>query len=1035
MKLTEWAVRKPVTLTMVIGGVCALGIVALLLMRVDMLPEIEPPAISVVSLYPGAGAIDIESELTKRLEDKFSSINNLDTLSSVSKDNISLITLKFDWGANLDEAANDIRDQIGLVRRELPDDVEEPIIFKFNSSDFPIMIVTVTAEASYRDLYRIVDKQIVDPLRRVLGVGEVMQRGGLVRQISVYIERAQLEKFNLSMEQIERALADENVTMPAGELKRGFSEIKLRVPGKFTSVEDVRSVAVGTFKGSVITLGSIARVEDDFQETTEQIWSNGRKAIVLIIRKQSGKNTVDVCNRLRAELASYQRRMPADVAINVLIDTGEPIVNSLNNLRRSMLLGGILVVLVTWVFLLRLRSSIIIALTIPISFISVFTLMFALGYTVNMISLLSLTIAVGMVVDAAIVVLEAISRHLARAHDPFAAAVSGTHEVGMAIFGSTLTTIVVFLPLLFTTGITGIIFKQLAVIVTATLAVSWFVSITLTPMLASKWLVYEETHIAGWWKRVMDPINAAYSSVEQAYGRLLGRAMRHPLATILIAVAFFGSSLAIVPLIGSEFMPSADTGDIDMTIEYDESTRLEETMRAADALNGFFATNITEALGTYLVAGQSREAFASAAGEREGPNTLRGGAKLVSVDRRSRSNKEVAQSLRAFCERLPGIKRFSITTVDFIQRIFLSASGGKPISIEIQGTEFATLNLAADMIKAAITNVNGLVDISIIRPEERRELWVNVDRTRAAALGVTMNSVARNVRSMFYGNKATEFRDAGDDFDVFVRLPSSERTSADDVANVTVPSTIPGAPVVKLSNVASIEESSGPLEIHRKNRARIVRIEGDVFKRSSGDIVNDIRSRILSLDLPIGVTVAYGGEAEEQGKAFSTLFWLLILGIVLVFMVMAGQFESYKDPFVIMFSVPFAFTGSIWFLLLTGNCLNIMSFIGIILLVGVVVNNAIVLIDYTIQLRHEGKELREAIALAGVVRLKPVLMTTITAVCGALPMTFSHAEGAEQWRPMGATIVGGLTVSTLVTLVLVPVLYMLFERRSVKARH
>ena len=476
-------------------------------------------------------------------------------------------------------------------------------------------------------------------------------------------------------------------------------------------------------------------------------------------------------------------------------------------------------------------------------------------------------------------------------------------------------------------------------------------------------------------------------------------------------------------------MPNADTGDVSLNIEYDEGTRLEETMRAADALNAFFATNVPEAQGTYQVAGQSSEAFASAAGEREGPNILRGGAKLVSVERRTRSVKDIAQTLRAFCERLPGIKKFSIITVDFIQRIFFATSGGKPISIEIQGTDFDALSLTADMIKGVVTNVPGAVDVTIARPEERRELWVKVDRTRAAALGVTMNGLAKNLRSMFYGNKATEFRDAGDNFDVFVRLPETERKTVEDVANVTVPSTVPGAPVVKLSNVATIEERSGPLEIERKNRARIVRVEADVYKRSTGQVVGDIRRKLKDIDIPLGVTVVFGGETEEQGKAFATLFWLLVLGIVLVFMVMAGQFESYKDPFVIMFSVPFAFTGTIWFLLLTGNRLNTMSFIGLILLVGVVVNHAIVLIDYTIRLRREGRELFDAIQVAGSVRLKPVLMTTITVIVGAIPMTFSHAEGAEQWRPMGATIIGGSTVSTLVTLVLVPVLYMLFERK------
>jgi len=431
-----------------------------------------------------------------------------------------------------------------------------------------------------------------------------------------------------------------------------------------------------------------------------------------------------------------------------------------------------------------------------------------------------------------------------------------------------------------------------------------------------------------------------------------------------------------------------------------------------------------------MVAGQSREAFASAAGVREGPNVVRGGAKLVNVAQRKRSARDIAQLLRGFVETLPGVKRFSITTSGFIERIFFSAGSGKPISVEVQGPDFATLNQAADQIKAAMDTVPGIVDLTVIRPESRRELWVKVDRERAAALGVTVSGLSKAVRSFFYGHKATEFLDAGENFDVFVRLPASERTSAGDIASITVPSTVAGAPLVKLSNVAAVEEQTGPLEVQRKNRERIIRVEADVYNRSTGKAVDDIRRAIGSLDIPIGVSVAFGGETEEQGKAFATLLGLLVLGVALVFMVMAGQFESYRDPFVIMFSVPFAFTGAIWFLLLTGNNLNIMSFIGGILLVGVVVNNAIVLIDYTIRLRREGRELFAALRTAGVTRLRPVLMTTITTVVGALPMAFSTREGAEVWRPMGATIIGGLSVSTLVTLVFVPVLYALFERHK-----
>lgn len=1026
MSLPAFAVRRRVTTSMLMLALVLLGLAAVQLLQIDMLPEIEPPVISVVTLYPGGTALDIETEVTKRLEDKLSSVNNLDTMTSVSKDNLSLITLKFDWDTDLADAANDIRDRIGLVRRELPDDVEEPIIFKFNSADFPVAVVMVSAQESYRDLYRIVDKQIVDELRRVPGVGEVAVRGGLRRQINVYVDRTQLERLKLSPAQVEQALARENITMPAGELKHGFTQVKVRVPGRFQSIDDVRSVVLGVVNGSLITLGDVATVEDGFREPTEYVWGDGREAVVLIIRKQSGQNTTDVCRRLRGAFARLQARVPADVRINMLIDNSETIVTNVRNLSRTLLSGGLLVILVTWLFLARLRASIIIALTIPVSLISVFVAMYVLGYTINIISLVSVTIAIGMVVDNAIVVLENITRHRAQHEDGVTASVSGATEVNSAIFASTLTTVIVFMPLLFSTGVVSILFKQLAVIVSVTLALSWFVSVTMTPMLAA-WVLGKEDErvrqIQARWLGWQDRLAALY-------GALLSRALRHRGLTIIVAVVLFVSSVFLTRFIGSEFIPEVDSGELRVTVEFDENARVEETARIAGPFNAYMASNVPERTGSYLVVGESTEGFASAAGQREGPNIARGGAKLVPRDQRRRSAKEVAAALRDFIARVPGVMRLSVSATSFIQQLFFSAGGGKPVVVEIQGPSLDELTNVASQIARHMQTVPGCVDVTIDKPEYRRELWVQADRARAAALGVSIASLAETVRSLFYGADATEYFDAGDNFDVHLRLPRQQRVERRDIADVTVPSYLPDARPVKLINVARVEEQFGPIEIKRKNRQRIIRVEADVYRRSLGEIVSDIRGFTDQMALPLGVTVAFGGDTEEQVKSFRTLMWLMVLGIVLVYMVMAGQFESYRNPFVIMFSVPFALTGAIWFLWLTGNRLNVMSFIGVIMLVGIVVNNAIVLVDYTNQLRRSGMELFAAVRQACETRLRPVLMTTLTTVFGLVPMAFSTGEGAESWRPLGATVIGGLSVSTLVTLVLVPVLYTLFERRQ-----
>ncbi|MCX7847991.1 MAG: efflux RND transporter permease subunit [bacterium] len=1023
MSIPAIAVRRGVATSMLMLGLVLLGLAALQLLHIDMLPEIEPPVISVVTLYPGGTALDVETEVTKRLEDKLSSINNLDTLTSVSKDNLSLITLKFDWGTDLAEAANDIRDRVGLVRRELPEDVEDPIIFKFNSADFPVAVVMVTAGESYRDLYRIVDKQIVDELRRVPGVGEVAVRGGLRRQINVYVDRTQLERLRLTPKQVEEALARENITMPAGELKHGFTQVKVRVPGRFQSIEDVRSVVLGVVHGSLVRLGDVAVVEDGFCEPTEYVWGDGREAVVLIIRKQSGQNTTEVCRRLREAFEGLQGRLPADVRINMLIDNSQTIVSNVRNLTRTLLSGGALVMLITWLFLAQLRASVIIGLTIPISLISVFVGMYVLGYTINVISLVSLTIAIGMVVDNAIVVLENITRHWGKMGDGEAASVKGALEVNSAIFASTLTTIIVFIPLLFSTGVVSILFKQLAVIVSLTLGMSWLVSVTMTPMLAARLLGRArrvsrmEERWLGWQERVA-----------RGYGRLLTWALRHRVLTVVMGVGVFGVSVYTARFLGSEFIPEVDSGELRVTVEFDEDTRVEETARIAGPFNGYMVSNVPERTGYYLVVGESREGFASAAGQREGPNVARGGAKLVARDQRRRAAKEVAAGLRDFMGRVPGVKRLSVSATSFIQQLFFSAGGGKPVVVEIQGPVLEQLTNVAGQIEGEMRKIAGCVDVTVDQPEYRRELWVEVDRARAAALGVSMASVAETVRSLFYGADATEYFDGGDNFDIHLRLPREQRVEVEDIAEVTVPSYLGEAKPVKLINVARVVEEVGPNEIKRKNRQRIVRVEADVYRRSLSEVIGDVKKFTDQMTLPLGVTVGFGGEREEQVKSFRTLFFLLILGIVLVYMVMAGQFESYRDPFVIMFAVPFALTGAIWFLLLTGNRLNVMSFIGVIMLVGVVVNNAIVLVDYTNQLRRGGMDLFTAVREAGQTRLRPVLMTTLTTVFGLVPMAFSTGEGSETWRPLGATVVGGLSVSTLVTLVLVPVLYTLFER-------
>ncbi len=1033
VKLPEFSVKQPVATLMVFLAVIILGALSLTKLPIDMLPDIEPPVVNILTVWPGASASDVEMEVTKHIEDQVNMVNNLDTLTSKSLDNLSLVSAEFEWSTDLDEVTNDIRDKLDLAKRKLPDDAEDPMIFKFSSASLPILVMTVTGDTSWPRLYHLTEKKIADELKHVPGVGAVQLYGGMKRQINIYFDLQKINGYHLNLLQVKQVLAAENLSVPAGSIKSGTREYFVRIPARYKDIDEIKNTVVGYFNGRPVHLKDVAEVKDDYKEQTVNGWADGKKSIVLILQKQSGKNTVKVINDVKDKLKEIKKDLPADVEINTVMDSSENIIQSVKNLQNELLRGVILVVIVTIFFLRRNRAAVIIALAIPFSLIIAFIFLYFFGYTLNLVSLMSLAIVSGMVVDDSIVVLENITQHLERGGRSETSAISGASEMGMAILASTMTIVVVFVPLMFVRGITGVFFKQLAFVIVVTLLASLFTSLSMTPMLSSKWLgtnTGESAEKQSFWNKFSTTIEKYLVFVEDIYNRILIWALSHKKTVIIVAILIFASSLSLVPFMGTSFMPEVDSGDVNIEFRLPEGTRLEETTRVVEKILQTIDKVVKpeEFRHSYAFDGQSEEGFGVALGMDEGPNVGKIGFKLVDRDKRERSARDIANKLREQLKKIPGISRMKVTaTNQFFSAIM---GGGKPIIIEIAGPDLKANLEVAEKVKEIVKQVPGMTDVSLSQKDPRPELWVEVDREKAASFGLNIAMIAGTVRNYFYGDDPTEFRDAGDNFDIFTRLRDLDKNKLENLPEV--PIFTPDGRMIKLKNIAEIRSGEGPVEIERKNRQRIVKVEADRYGRSLGEITTDIKNAIKNTDIPPGVSISFGGEIEQQQEAFKDLTLLLVLGIVLVYMVMASLYGNFRDPLIVMFSVPFALTGVFYAFYFTNTTLGIISFMGIVMLTGIVVKNAIVLLDYTHLLQDRGQPLLEAVINAGRNRLRPILMTTATTFFGMLPMAISGDVGAEIWKPLGITMLGGLVVSTLVTLVLIPTVYYLFEEKRLQ---
>lgn len=1023
MSIYSASVKRPVTTILIFAAMIVIGLYSLMKLPVDLYPEIELPFVSVLTTYPGASASDIESNVTRTLEDALNSVGNLKEMTSTSSDGLSVIFLNFEYGSNLDEAMNDIRSSLNFVTRFLPEDCEDPTIIKFNSSMMPIIFYAITANESYAGLEKILDEKIVNPLNRIEGVGNVALTGVPGRRIYVDVDPRKLEAYNLSIEQIGNVLRAENLNMPAGYLEMGQTDYPLRIQGEFLESDVMKNIVVSNFRGNAVYLKDVAEVRDTIRESKLDTKINGMKGMGLFVQKQSGGNTVQVTSEIEQALASLQKELPSDVKIEKIFSSASFIQDSINNLSETLLYAAIFVILVVLFFLGRWRATFIIILTIPISLIVAFIYLFVADASINIISLTSLSIAIGMVVDDAIVVLENITKHIERGSRPREAAIYATNEVWLAVIVTTLTVVAVFFPLTFVEGLTGVLFKQLGWSVTITIVTSVFAAITLTPTLSALLLKYYPIrHDAPFWT-YDGSIRKWLDRLDHFYEKTLRWALHHKTFVSIASLVVFILSMSLFGVVDTEFFPQADESRITAKIELQTGTRVENTVMIADKIDSLVKAKYPEIDLVSTSSGTDDQGGWASIFSAAGTHTIQYSFRLVDIEERTKTVWDISDEMRKDFSSFPEIIDFNITTTDN-----MGGFGGNTVDVEVYGYDIAATNIVAQELAERIRKVPGAKDVTISRDKSKPELQIIFDQEKMSASGLNTAMVASAVKNRVDGLVATRLRQFGDEYDVIVRLKRSSTNTLTEIENLGV--TNMAGQVVRLGEIAQIKEYWSPPSIERKRKERIVRVSFTPFNRSLTDIQLDVQRIIEEVSKPSGVMVQISGAIKDQMEAFMDIALLILVSLILVYLVMASQFESLKMPFIIMFSIPFAFSGVAIALFITGTTLSVISGIGAVLLIGIVVKNAIVLVDFINLMRDRGLELYEAIALSGRSRLRPVFMTSATTILGMLPLAMSKGSGSELWSPMGIAVIGGLIFSTFVTLVIVPVVYAIFAKHG-----
>ncbi len=1022
MSLFSSAVKKPITTALMFVAIAIFGIFSFITLPIDLFPHIEGNTIMVMTSYAGASASDIENNISKPIENTLNSVSYLKHISSASRENVSVVTLEFQYGRDIDVATNDVRDKLEMIKTALPDGAGNPVIFKFSSDDIPILILSVTAKESMPGLYKIMDEKIVNELARVNGVGSVSVSGIPKREIMVLCDPYKLDAYNLTIESISSTISSENRNIPAGSIEVGSNTFSMRVQKEFTGSKEIENLVVGSYNGANIYLKDVARVVDGLQERSQESYTNGEIGGMIIVQKQTGENSVRIVRKVNQLLPSLEKQLPSDIKLGVIVDTTENITRTIGSLEKTILITLFIVMLVVFFFLGRWRATIIILITIPISLLASLIYLYATGNTLNMISMSSLSIAIGMVVDAAIVVLENITSHIDRGSNPKQAAVYATNEVAMAVVASSLTTLAVFLPMTLVSGLAGIMFRQLGWMVSIVITVSTLCALALTPMMCSTMLrAQNKDKDTKWHKAIFTPINKFLDGLSSFYARLLDKSLRHKRVVVLIAaLTLIGVFAVCGPMLKTEFVPEQDNGRISVTVQLPVGTRQEITRDLALELDKRWRAEFPEIIRLGLSEGSADSDNLFASMRSNGSHIISMNINLGSMENRKRSIKEISSIMMSELAEYNQIKRFNV-----IAGGQQGGMGGQATcQVDLYGYDFNATDEAAAKISEMFKEL-GVKQTVISRDDYVPEYQVDLDREKLALYGLNTATVATFLRNRINGAIASEYRESGDEYDIRVRYAPEYRQSLKDVENITVYSSTGQA--IKLRELGTIVESMTPPTIQRKDRERFVSVSAPLPEgMATSDMNEAITAKIEEAGLPAGVSWKFGGTYDDQVQTFQTLGLLMVLIVILVFIVMAAQFESLTYPFVIMFAVPFAFVGVLIGLVLTGTPMSIMAMVGAVMTIGIVVNNGIVLVDYANLNRERGMGVIRAVVDSGRSRLRPVLMTTLTTVLGMLPLALGRGEGSEVWRGMGMTVAWGLSVSTVVTLIFVPVLYTIF---------
>ena len=1028
MAIYKTAIKNPVTTMLVFVAVMIIGLFCFVQLPVDQFPEMDPPYVMVMTTYPGASASEIETNVSKIMENSLTSVDNLKYINSTSKDNVSLVVLELEWGCDITEAVNDVRSFCDMAKNQLPDGCSSPMVFKFSSSTMPICQYSITADESYPALDKILNDEVIPQLNKINGIGNLSVSGAPDRYVYVDIDQQKLDAYGISLEQVGQVISANNLNLSSGTVKMEKEQYQMQVRSEFIESSEINDLMVTiTPQGQQVFVRDIATVRDTIKDLSLDEKTNGREAARLIVAKQSGSNTVQVCEDVQKELAKIQKQLPTDVKIQEIYNSADNIRNSINSLEESVFYALLFVVLVVLFFLGKWRATIIISLTIPISLIVAFIYLKMADSSINIISLCSLSIAIGMVVDDAIVVLENITRHIERGENPREAAIYATNEVWVSVIATTLVLVAVFVPLTMMDGMAGIMFESLGWIVTVVCCTSTVIAITLTPMLCSKLLkarkmrvengklIDEEATQKTWYDRT---VIVLLDKIDQAYAKSLGWCLRHKALTIIVLFVFFAASLLpfIMGKVGTDFMAQQDNARLSVTVELQRGTRIEETVKTARQLEERFMLLVPEIEMISTSAGSNDDDGTGAIFSTTMNNTISMTVRLNKKWERERTIWQIAEVLRQELAQYPEIIEYQAAISSG------GPGGGNTVDIEIYGYDFDITNQMAQQIIALTKELPGARDVYSDRDDDRPEIKIIVDKEKASRHGLTSATISTYLRNRVNGMAVGYLKEDGDEYNILVRLKEENRNSISDVLDFTIPT--PTGQNIKLSEICSVDEYWAPPKIVRKSRQRIVTVKVTPYETSLGELAQAIETQVLpQIDKPAGYSIRLAGAFEDQQESFGKLGMLGALILILVYIVMASQFESFSNPGIIMFTVPFALSGVILALWITGVSLDMIGALGIVLLVGIVVKNGIVLVDYINLMRERGHDLNEAIQISGQSRMRPVLMTAFTTILGMVPMAVSQGEGAEMWRPLGIVVIGGLTVATFLTLYIVPVIY------------